>query len=146
LDSETKKVKESGGDNKEATEKAIADLKSGADVKLYNLHCEYIGALSSELTSEQIDKIKDGMTYGVVQVTYNSYCDMIPSLKEDEKRQLTAWLIEAREHAMDAPSSKKKHEWFGKYKGRFNNYLSTHGYDIQKERKDWEERLKTKKK
>jgi len=112
--------------------------------KLYELHCEFIGKLSAELTEDQIVKIKDGMTYGVVKVTYDSYCDMIPSLKEEEKRQLAAWLVEAREHAMDAPSSNKKHEWFGKYKGRFNNYLSKRGYDIQKERKEWEERRKNK--
>jgi hypothetical protein len=94
------------------------------------------------LTPEQVTQVKDGMTYGVVKVTYDSYCDMIPTLKQDEKRQLMAWLVEAREHAMDAASSNKKHEWFGKYKGRFNNYLSQRGYDSTKERKDWEERQK----
>jgi hypothetical protein len=118
------------------------DAGMEADQKLYHLHCEFLGNLASELTPEQVIKVKDGMTYGVVKVTYDSYCDMIPSLKEDEKRQLTAWLVEAREHAMDASSSGKKHEWFGKYKGRFNNYLSKRGYDIQQERKNWEERLK----
>jgi hypothetical protein len=118
-----------------------------ADVReksLYDLHCEFIGALSAELSEEQIVLVKDGMTYGVVKVTCDSYCDMIPSLKEEEKRQLMAWLVEAREHAMDAPSSGKKHEWFGKYKGRFNNYLSKRGYNISMERKAWEERLKNK--
>lgn len=144
LDADIKKAKEDNKDNKEVLDKTIAGLKNVADAELYNLHCVYIGQLASELNSEQIDKVKDGMTYGVVMVTYNSYCDMIPTLKEEEKRQLMAWLVEAREHAMDAPSSKKKHEWFGKYKGRFNNYLSARGYDIQKERKDWEERLKNK--
>ena len=122
------------------------DSDDAKNLKLYNLHCEFIGQLASELTPEQIDKVKDGMTYGVVKVTYESYCDMIPSLKPEEKRQLIVWLVEAREHAMDAASSNKKHEWFGKYKGRFNNYLSQRGYDIQKERKDWEKRLKEAKK
>jgi hypothetical protein len=119
-----------------------SDSEEAKNLKLYSLHCEFIGKLSAELTPEQIDRVKDGMTYGVVKVTRDSYIDMIPTLKEEEKRQLTAWLVEAREHAMDAPSSAKKHEWFGKYKGRFNNYLSKRGYDIQKERKQWEERLK----
>jgi hypothetical protein len=120
--------------------KDTEDVKS---LKLYNLHCEFIGQLAAELSPEQVDKVKDGMTYGVVQVTYNSYCDMIPSLKPDEKRQLMAWLVEAREHAMDAPSSNKKHEWFGKYKGRFNNYIAQRGYDSQKERQAWDERRKS---
>jgi hypothetical protein len=113
------------------------------DQKLYNLHCEFIGKLAADLSPEQIDMVKDGMTYGVVKVTYDSYCDMIPTLKPEEKRQLKAWLVEAREHAMDAPSSNKKHEWFGKYKGRFNNYIAKRGYDSQKERKAWEERIKS---
>jgi hypothetical protein len=118
------------------------DTEDAKNLKLYNLHCEFIGQLSSELTPEQVDKVKDGMTYGIVKVTYDSYCDMIPTLKSEEKRQLMAWLIEAREHAMDAASSGKKHEWFGKYKGRFNNYLSKRGYNMQQEQKAWGERLK----
>jgi len=119
-----------------------SDSEEVKNLKLYNLHCEFIGKLGSELTPEQVDKVKDGMTYGIVKVTYDSYCDMIPTLKPEEKRQLLAWLIEAREHAMDAASSEKKHGWFDKYKGRFNNYLSKQGYDIQQERKDWNERIK----
>ncbi len=47
---------------------------------------------------------------------------MIPGLTEDQKNQMLAWLSEAREKAMDAESSDKKHAWFGKYKGRINNY------------------------
>jgi hypothetical protein len=128
--------------NKSQAEHLINNLKLQADQKLYNLHCGFLGKLSAELTPEQIVKIKDGMTYGIVKGTYDSYCNMIPSLKEEEKKQLMAWLVEAREHAIDASSSEKKHEWFGKYKGRFNNYLSKQGYDIRKERKNWEERIK----
>jgi len=67
---------------------------------------------------------------------------MIPTLKETEKKQILTWLIEAREHAMDAESSDKKHAWFGKYKGRINNYLSAAGYDLKKEGNDWEKKKK----
>jgi len=49
-------------------------------------------------------------------------------------------LLEAREHAMDAESSDKKHAWFGKYKGRINNYLSSEGYDLKKAGEDWTKR------
>ena len=34
----------------------------------------------------------------------------------------------------------KKHAWFGKYKGRINNYLSAAGYDLKKEGEDWQKR------
>jgi len=68
---------------------------------------------------------------------------MIPTLTEAQKKQIYAWLVEAREHAMDAESSEKKHAWFGKYKGRINNYLSAAGYNLKKEGEDWEKRKKT---
>lgn len=131
--------------DKEKQAEAIKALENESNAKIYDLHCTYIGALSVYLTNDQIEKVKDGMTYGVVMVTYNSYLDMIPSLKQEEKDQLYAWLVEAREKAMSASSSKKKHEWFGKYKGRFNNYLSKNGYDIQKERDEWNKRIEERK-
>ena len=62
--------------------------------------------------------------------------------KEEEKAKIMAWLVEAREFAMDAENSNKKHAAFGKYKGRINNYLSKRGYDLVKERKAWYERIK----
>ena len=96
----------------------------------------------SWLDAKQIDAVKDGMTYGVVMVTYKATVDMIPTLKEEEKAQIMAWLVEAREFAMDAENSNKKHAAFGKYKGRINNYLSKRGYDLVKERKAWYERIK----
>ena len=46
-----------------------------------------------------------------------------------------------RELALDAESSKKKHEVFGKYKGRINNYLVKRGYDLKKEREEWYKRM-----
>jgi len=134
----TKEKIKDGSQLEEVTE----SLYNEKMAQLYNAQCAFLGNLSTELTNEQIDQVKDGMTYGVLMVTYKSYNDMVPSLKENEKRQIYAWLVEAREHAMSASSSKDKHGWFGKYKGRINNYLSKQGYDIQKERKAWEERVK----
>jgi hypothetical protein len=65
---------------------------------------------------------------------------MLPGLTEQQKAQILVWLTEAREHAMDAESSEKKHAWFGKYKGRINNYLSAAGYDMKKAGEDWQKR------
>ena len=112
------------------------------DQKLYRSHFAFDANLSMFLSANDIDKVKDVMTYDVVHVTYDAQCDMIPTLTAEEKRQIMAWLIEARELAIDAESSKKKHEVFGKYKGRINNYLSGRGYDLVKEREAWYERIK----
>jgi hypothetical protein len=86
--------------------------------------------------------VKNVLTYNVVKVTYDAQCDMIPTLKEEEKVQIMAWLKEAREFAIDAESANKKHEVFKKYKGRINNYLTKRGYDMKKEREAWGERVK----
>jgi hypothetical protein len=131
---------------KEAMDAEIKNAEASAAKKIEPLHVAFLSALSSKLSGEQVTKVKDGMTYNVVHVTYDAFVDMIPSLTKAQKDQIMAWLVEAREHAMDAESSEKKHWWFGKYKGRINNYLSAQGYDLQKERKEWEERNKQKNK
>ncbi|SEJ30355.1 Protein of unknown function [Dyadobacter koreensis] len=131
--------------DKEQRDRNLKLIEEEAGKRLFVLHKEYVKQLSSNLTKEQVGQVKDGMTYGVLNVTYKAYSDMIPSLKPLEKEQILTWLTEARELAMDAGTSDGKHQIFGKYKGRINNYLSSAGYDIQKERKAWEERLKVSK-
>lgn len=112
------------------------------DQKLYKSHFGFIADLSVYLSEKEVETVKDVLTYNVVNVTYKAQCDMIPSLKLEEKVQILAWLKEAREYAMDAESSKKKHEAFGKYKGRINNWLSKRGYNLTKEREEWAKRVK----
>ena len=113
-----------------------------ADSKLYRSHFAFDAALALWLKPGEIEKVKDVMTYNVVKVTYDAQCDMIPTLTYEEKAQILAWLKEARELAIDEESSKKKHEVFGKYKGRINNYLAKRGYDLTKEREEWYKRVK----
>lgn len=140
-DAKVKEVKESGltGDAKNNALKAAEDEK---DAALYRSHFAFPAALSLFLDEKQVEAVKDGMTYGVVKVTYEATIDMIPSLKEEEKVQIYAWLVEAREFALDAENSNKKHAAFGKYKGRINNYLAKRGYDLKKEREEWYKRVK----
>lgn len=110
--------------------------------ELYKHHFELASALALYLTEEQIDAVKDGMTFGRLKRDYQATQDMIPSLSEFEKKQILIWLKEAREYAMDAADSKGKHFWFDKYRGRTNNWLSARGYDLQKEREQWLQRQK----
>ncbi|MBO4754764.1 MAG: DUF3826 domain-containing protein [Bacteroidales bacterium] len=126
----------------DARNQAIEAARAACDSKLYRSHFAFPANLGIYLNHEQIIAIFDAMTYDKVQVTYDAYCDMIPSLTDEEKAQLYAWLCEARDLAIDAESSNKKHEVFNKYKGRINNYLSARGYNITEERKAWEERVK----
>jgi hypothetical protein len=128
-----------------APDKQTMDSTRGhieADVagKLRQLHDAYLAKLGKELSPQQVDKVKDGMTYNVLEVTYHAYQEELPNLTTQQKTRILADLTEAREFAMDAESSEKKHQWFGKYKGRINNYLSGEGIDMKKAGEDWRRR------
>jgi hypothetical protein len=113
-----------------------------ASLHLVDAHRRFVARLSVELTPEQVDSVKDGLTYGVVGITYRRYLELLPNLRDEDKREILANLIEARELAMDGGSSEEKHAVFGKYKGRINNYLSKAGYDMKQAEKDLAERQK----
>ncbi|WP_025143624.1 DUF3826 domain-containing protein [Pedobacter jeongneungensis] len=141
-DASVKEIKEKNKDNKIERDSALAKNSRTIDASLAKLHKKYISKLSAQLTNEQVELVKNGMTYNVLPITYKAYQEEILTLTEDQKKQIMIWLTEAREHAMDAESSDKKHAWFGKYKGRINNYLSAAGYDLKKEGIEWEKRRK----
>lgn len=109
----------------------IEGIQTTAKVAMFEVHRKFISRLSAELDGEQIDRVKDGMTYGVVPRTYEQYLKLLPDLKAEEKLEIKALLLEAREYAMDAGSSDAKHGWFRKYKGKINNFISKAGYDLK---------------
>ncbi len=129
----------------EAKTEAVKAAENEKDAALYKTHFAFPANLSLFLDDKQMEAVKDGITFGVLKVTYDATLDMIPSLKDDEKRQILVWLVEARELALDAETSNKKHEVFGRYKGRINNYLSKRGYDLVKEREAWYKRIEERK-
>lgn len=134
------------GLSKEQTDEAIKKQEEKKMSQLAQLHTQFIAHLKVQLNEEQLEKVKDGMTYRVMPITWAAYQDMLPNLTNDQKKQIYTWLTEARELAMDAESSEKKHQVFGKYKGKINNYLSAAGYDMKKESLEWEKRIKERQK
>jgi hypothetical protein len=126
--------------SKEETADAVKK-EENKSVQLKQLHAQFIGQLKSTLTEEQVEKVKDGMTYRILPVTWAAYMDMLQKLTQEQKDKMYAWLVEARELAMDEGSSDAKHAVFGKYKGRINNYLSAAGYDMKKEGEEWAKRI-----
>ncbi len=142
LDSRKKVVKKMDIPN-EKKDKKIEALENQRDAALYIRHNVFLSQLLGEgLTYEQVDQIKDGMTYGVMPITYAGYEDMLLNLTDEQKKNIRIWLWEARERAMDQGSSDDKHKMFGKYKGRINNYLSAEGYDLNAESEAWHERMR----
>ena len=117
-----------------ADESAQVRAETGKD--LARLHSAFLRALGDELAQDQIDRIKDGMTYGVMPVTLRVYHDMFPRLTAEQRERIRSWLEDAREEAMDAGTSREKHAVFGRYKGRINNFLSAAGYDLKQAERD----------
>ncbi len=107
-----------------------------ADLKIFPLHRQFVARLEAQLTPEQVNQVKDGMTYGVVPLTFKRYRELLPDLTGEQQSDILACLLEAREYAMDAGSSDEKHAWFGKYKGRIDNYLSAAGINMKQAEKN----------
>ncbi|MGD9637169.1 MAG: DUF3826 domain-containing protein [Pirellulales bacterium] len=139
-DAKIAQVKPSDDASLGATWKSLAQKE--ADLNIFPLHRRFVARLESELTPEQVNQVKDGMTYGVVPLTYRRYHELLPDLTVEQQAEILANLLEAREYAMDAGSSEDKHAWFGKYKGRINNYLSAAGYNMKQAEQDLAEREK----
>ncbi|HTR39982.1 MAG TPA: DUF3826 domain-containing protein [Pseudomonadales bacterium] len=107
---------------------ATAEIRAPLKV----LHDNYLAALAQYLTPAQIEQVKDKMTYGKVQFTYQGYCNQYPNLSDANKQEILRLLKEAREDAMDGGSSKEKTAVFTRYKGIINNYLSKQGLHPEK--------------
>lgn len=127
---------------KAAAKDTNAVAKTRASLK--KIHDDFIAKLSENLTLAQVEQVKDKMTYNKVKVTYDAYCEIIPTLTDVQKAHILATLKEAREEAMDGGSSDEKSAIFKKYKGRIANYLSNEGVDETKARKEWSARQKAK--
>ncbi len=109
---------------------AIALAEQQSKLAVFDAHNRFLSRLGVELACDQIEQVKDGLTYGVVPRTYDAYLAQLPKLDDEQKRTIRAFLIEARELAMDGGSADEKHGVFRKYKGKINNYLSAAGYKM----------------
>lgn len=135
-DSELKSANELNSNDQGTREVSIAMVRSETESQQFRLHYAFLGRLAAELNGDEIDQVKNGLTYDVVPKTYQQYLKLHPKMTAEQQRTIHALLLEAREHAMDAGSSEEKHGLFGKYKGRINNYLSAEGYDAKQAERD----------
>jgi hypothetical protein len=109
---------------------AIESAQQQSKLAVFEAHNRFLSRLNVELACDQVEQVKDGLTYGVVSRTYDAYLAQLPELKDEQKRTIRALLIEARELAMDGGSADEKHGVFRKYKGKINNFLSAAGYKM----------------
>src|ERR1039458_3878403 len=117
------KLKASGKDTN-----AVAQIRAS----LKTIHDAFLARLSESFTPEQIEQVKDKMTYGKVQFTFAGYLAAYPNLADEHKQKILELLKQAREEAMDGGSAEEKTAVLQKCKGRINNYLSKQGLHAEK--------------
>ena len=101
------------------------------------MHDQFVAKLAALLTSEQVEHVKDLMTYNKVKVTYDAYCAIVSGLTDAEKAKILELLKAAREEAVDGGNAPEKSAIFQKYKDQINSYLDAQGHDTAKALKDW---------
>jgi hypothetical protein len=108
---------------------AKADTNAVAQIRasLKSLHDGFLARLAENLSAEQVERVKDKMTYGKVQFTFAGYVTQYPDLSAANKMKILELLKQAREEAMDGGSAAEKTAVFTKCKGKINNYLSKQG-------------------
>jgi Spy/CpxP family protein refolding chaperone len=110
---------------------AVAQIRAALKVQ----HEKFLAALAEHLSPEQIEQVKDKLTYGKVQFTFNGYLSAYPNLADEHKQKILEFLKVAREEAMDGGSAEEKTAVFQKCKGKINNYLSKQGIHPEKKNK-----------
>lgn len=121
-------------DNDQKLKAARGDTNAIAQIRasLKALHARFLSNLAENLTPDQIEKVKDKMTYGKVQFTFAGYLAQYPGLSDADKEEILGLLRDAREEAMDGGSAAEKTAIFQRYKGKINNYLSKRGMHPEK--------------
>ena len=107
---------------------AVAQIRTS----LKMIHDGFLAKLSESLTPEQIEKVKDKLTYGKVQFTFAGYLTAYTNLADEHQQKILELLKQAREEAMDGGSADEKTAVFQRYKGKINNYLSKQGVHAEK--------------
>jgi hypothetical protein len=102
------------------------------------LHEQFLARLAADLTPEQIDVVKDRMTYNRLKMSYDMYLAMLPKLTDAEKGKILATLKVAREEAMDGGTADEKAQIFERYKTEVNAMLQASGHDVAKALTEWE--------
>ena len=94
-------------------------------------HEKFESSLSSVLTPEQVETVKDTLTINKVKITFNAYREIFQGLTDEQKAFILKNLKAAREEAIDAGPMTEKSAFFKKYKIKIEAYLTAQGYDVK---------------
>lgn len=97
-----------------------------------------LAALRKEITEEQILALLDRITRSPgVDRTYNAYVEMVPEMKEDQKKILRSRLEQARVDSLSAWNDQSIIKIFKKYKIRNEFSIDYFGYGYRKRYEAW---------
>jgi len=124
------------GKNEAAADAALAKIDD-VYASCKKEHDQFLADLSSRLTPEQVETVKDVLTINKVRITFNAYGQIFHGLTDAQKAFILANLKAAREAAIDAGAMTEKSLFFKKYKVKIEAYLTTQGYDVKQAYKDF---------
>lgn len=117
-----KKAKDAAGET--IWQESMAALKAQRD--------RFYEKLALLIDTAGIERVKNEMTAQGMTKEYQRFNELLPDLTEEHKAQVLVYLQEARDNAINVLTSRERNQWFAKYRGRANNYLSKEGYDLRK--------------
>lgn len=87
---------------------------------------EFIAKLSAELTPEQVDAFKEAWSRSPgMRRTYNAFLEIVPDLKEDQKKVILDRMLRAREDAMLSDSDREIVNIYKRHKVKVEAYVGT---------------------
>jgi hypothetical protein len=110
-----------------------------------SIHDNLMNVLKKELTPEQVEFILDKYTIGKVAFTLKGYKAIVPDLKPEEEAQISEYLKQAREQAIDFKNMKEISAIFEIYKTKCEQYLNSNGRNWHQLYKNYVNAVKAKK-
>ena len=96
--------------------------------------------LARHLAPAQVERLKDVLTHDMVPSSLKRLSQMYPGLTPPQRARLHAYLLDARDLALEAGSVEEKLDAFRANKFRMDRYLRHQGYDDKKANAEWDQR------
>lgn len=94
-----------------------------------DVHQKFVAGLEANLTSNQVETVKNQLTANKVPITFKVYHQIIPNLTPADDVKILAELKQAREESLDVKNIEDMNPIFKKYKTEIQHYLDQQGYN-----------------
>lgn len=117
-----------------------ARIAAEADAAMAARRKTFDAELSRHLTPEQVERVKDVLTHDMVPSSIRRLETMYPGLTPPQRARVHAYLLSARDLALDAGTVEEKLDAFRAIKFPIDRYLTHQGYDVKTANAAWEKR------